>query len=532
MEKLLELIDNLLAYIMYGGEEELHKHKQLRKIWKDLRGKQLRYVDKKGRKLHTQLPARLLQLYRIVQTIQDLLPADSARSELLEDQQLLAYLINSRMPTSGNVDRSTFTYSRLRERIAPLENQAREWSTVEKELNSFLEQFNSEQFFGFNHSCFGLELLYSLISFDFESLLGQFTGSNGSQPMGLQPSFSMTPSEQVEKELLDLYFILAGLEVSPSLRTLAEEVLRYYRSDSESNIRVMRESLDQLELLLSNDLSEPVFRGLLQLIRQDPYYEPERMKSESDYLGEYAVALRERFNHNRERLQRELLHEQVAQKVQHMFGEDELLAPGGYNRRNDQLLADRNFSCFTHLHPLEIIKSYVHWKLKKGFLGSLKKIGEDGYFEDRNFRLHYEDAVKRAEGMIQDIDQFEQLIHGQGGLSVEDVLKMLERESLKAREAQTVQRFVEEANAQAKKLTEKATNILFALYKEVETVLTDFRSNNPKHVSNVRVIGGEKNSDIMTKIKDGHAELGELLDILRNYAVIYKEESKEQAGAE
>jgi hypothetical protein len=105
---------------------------------------------------------------------------------------------------------------------------------------------------------------------------------------------------------------------------------------------------------------------------------------------------------------------------------------------------------------------------------------------------------------------------------------MIERGGIKGREAQTIQRFVEEANAQAKKLVEKSTNIIYALYREVETVLADYKSNNPKHVSNIRVIGGERNSDMMQKIKSGRAELGELLDVLRKYAVIYKEEQREQ----
>jgi hypothetical protein len=528
MDKLLELIDNIIAYLLYGGEEELHTHKQLRKIWKELRNRQLRYVDKKGHKLLPAFASRVLQLYRQVQSLQELLSLGEQREELLEDERLLEYLITSRLDEASGVDRSTFTYDRLRERIAPLEEQEREWNKLEKELAQFLGQFNSERFFDFNRSCFGLEQLYALLKFNFTSLLGQFASSQGAQVSTLNPTFVATSADQVEQELLDLYFIIEGFEVSPSLRALTEDVLHYIRKGSDANVQVLRETMDQLELLLDNELSPPTLKGLIRLIRQDPYFEPASMKPSRNYLNEYAAKLRERYGYNRERLQRELLHEQVELKVEKIFGEQELLSLEGYNREQDQFLAEHNFPCFSHLHPLEIIKSYAQWKLKKGLLGALKKVAEDGYFEDRNFRIHYEDAVKRAERINEDIEQFEQFMHGRGGLSIEDVRGMIERGGIKGREAQTIQRFVEEANAQAKKLVEKSTNIIYALYREVETVLADYKSNNPKHVSNIRVIGGERNSDMMQKIKSGRAELGELLDVLRKYAVIYKEEQREQ----
>jgi hypothetical protein len=528
MEKLLELLDNFIAYILYGGEEELHKYKQLRKIWKDLKNRQLRYVDKRGNKVNALLPSRILHLYRLIQTLDDLFSLNKESEELLEDEKLLTFLITSRLDESAGADRSAFTYDRLRERVAPLEDQQQEWKKIEKELEQYLGQLDTERFFGFNDGCFGLEQLYSLLRYDYLSLLNQFSGSSGDLDSAMHPSFIPTSSDQVEQELLDLYFILADFEVSPALRTMTEDLLRYHRKNSDSNLKVLRETLDQMELFLENDLSEPIFRGLIQLVRQDPYYDPEYMKRGRNYLEEYAKGVRERFGHNRDRLRRELLQERVELKVEKIFGEQELLSAGGYNRETDQYLAEHNFPCFSHLHPLEILKSYVQWKLTKGFLGSLKKIAEDGYFEDRNFRLHYEDAVQRCAGIGQEIEQFEQFIHGRGGLSIEDVRKMVERGGLKNREAQSIQRFVEEANGNAKKLVEKATNSLFALYREVETVLVDFRSNNPKHVSNIRVIGGEKNSDMMEKVKASHAELGELLAVLRNYAVIYQEEKREQ----
>ena len=530
MEKLLEILDNLIAYLLYGGEEELHRHKQLRKIWKDLRDRQLRYIDKKGKRISNSFPSRILQLYRLLQTFDELLALDKSRDELLEDERLLSFLVDHRLDESSGIDRSTFTYDRMRERIAPLEEQDQEWKKIEKELEKLLGQFQSERFFGFNESCFGLEQFYALLRYDHASLLGQFTASSVQPSQEVPASFAPVSADQVEQELLDLYYIIGNFAFGPNVRAMVEDLLRYCRKDSESNIQVLRETMDQLELLLENELAPHTLKKLLQIIRQDPYFEPKFMKPERDYIGEYSTSLRERFGYNRDRLRRELLHERVEQKVEKIFGEQELLSPGGYNRENDQYLAERGFPCFSYLHPLEIIKSYAQWKLNKGFLGSVKKVNEDGYFEDRNFRIHLEDAVKRSEEITHDLEQFEQFIHGRGSLSIEDVQKMMERGKLKGREAQTVHRFVEEANGQAKKLVEKVTNILYALYREVETVLADFKSNSPKHVTNVRVIGGDRNAELMDKIKAGHAELGELLDVLSKYAVIYKEERKTQEG--
>ncbi len=397
------------------------------------------------------------------------------------------------------------------------------WKALDKSFAKFKEHFKEANFLGFNDGLSQLERFASLLDFDFESCLGQFDTSQTGIGISPDPSFSAVASDQIKKELLDLFYVIGKLEITGNLRTNVEYLLEYNRKNSDQNSKLLRENLDSLVLLMENELNAEILKSMLRIIDFDPYLEPKCMEGGQNYIRVFLAKLDERYMLSKERLQRNLLDEKLKLKIDKVFEGEALDSTGPYDEERENLLVEKGFPVFSYRQALRILKTYLNRRFTKGFYGSLKKVAQEGYFENREFKSRYLDTLQRVEGCQVAIEKFEKSLSGRNSVTMEDVLKILRKPSISDSEALTVKRFVKDANHRARQVVEENTRYLNELLNSVGSIMEDYRAKNPRFVGNLRTIAGERSDDVMRKIEEGNTALTHLVEIMKNYAVIRKE---------
>jgi hypothetical protein len=528
MDALLELIDTLIAYLLYGSKEELIKHKRLRTMRREMGFEQAKYVDKRGRRVNPRFASKLLQLYRVVESLNDLLSIKrEASEELLADERLRDFLVLRRLPEESREDHLRFGYAQMQEKSGELAgDEEKTWKALEKDFKSFKERFKEANFLGFNEGMRQVERFASLLDFDFESCLGQFDAAQVGIGISANPTFSAIAADQVKKELLDLYFVMGKLEISSQLRTNLEYLLEFNRKESEQNRKILRENLDALALIMETELTAGILKTMLCILDFDPYLEPKCMEGGQNYLRAFLTKLDERFALNKERLQRNLLDEKLKLKIDKVFEGEALASTSPYDQEREKLLVEKGFPVFSYRQALRILKTYFTRSFTKGFYGSLKKVAQEGYFENRDFKTRYLDTLQRVEGCGEAVEGFLKSLSGRNSITMEDVVKILRKTSISDSERLTVKRFVKEANHRARQVVEENTRYLNDLLNSVGSIMEDYRAKNPRFVSNLRVIAGERSDDVMRKIEEGSTVLLHLVEIMKNYAVIRKEKKE------
>ncbi|MFO7848529.1 MAG: hypothetical protein R6V67_01095 [Spirochaetia bacterium] len=157
MEKFLDFIDTLIAYILYGNEDKLIKYKSLRNMRKELGPENSKFIDKQGKKVSSYFPAKVLQLWRNIEILRDLIPIhQKEREEVLADEKLRDFLVLRRLPEDTRDEHLNFSYEVLSEEItASGEDTEEMWKRWDNEFSKFKENFNREHFFGFTPKIHG-----------------------------------------------------------------------------------------------------------------------------------------------------------------------------------------------------------------------------------------------------------------------------------------------------------------------------------------------------------------------------------------
>lgn len=532
MDKFLDLIDTLIAYILYGSNDDLIKHKSLRSMRRELGAENQKFICKRGKKVYPKFASKIFELYRLVETLRDLLPLHKEHREYyLDDERIRDFLILRRLPKESRKAHLEFSYDVLYEQYSNFEggNYNNFWIQMDKDFAEFKSKFKDEKYFGFDEGLNQLERFAELLRFDFVSFFRNFDSSFSQSGSGDAPNFSTVPSAQVQQDILDLYFILGNFEVSSSLRTDTEYLLEYYDRFSDSNVDLLQESLDNLELLMENDLNKKALHTVICHIEFDPYYEPKTMTGGRKFLGNFLRKWEEQYEQNKELLQQYILDEKLKQKIEKVFEEVSIIEPSPYDKEKEELFTGRGFHHFSQLQPLRLLKTYYTRIFTKGFFGSLKKIAQEGYFENREFKEYYSDLLERVEGYMEEVELFESSLGGKGTMTMEDALQIVRKDTIGENEASTIKRFIQDTNARARRVVEENAKILNKLHAAVGRITSDYRTKNPRFVSNLRVIAGEKSDNMMRKIEEGHSLLGDLVSILKNYVVI-QEASEEKSS--
>ncbi|MDZ7794992.1 MAG: DUF5312 family protein [Spirochaetia bacterium] len=508
MDKLLEFFETLLLYVIYPRTEDRDRRLELRRIWRELRYMKLDYIDQHGKKIGSSYASKQYSLYKLISTLRKTLQLPAQRQELLQESDLLEYLVLHQCDPQIRRGLNGFSYESLLDRITHASDREAAWKSVEREWAEIVRHISGLAQQKLNNDLFQMELLYGLMEFDFPSLFKLFDSSFGEgQPQQI-PRFSDVLAALLNQYLLDFYFITAHLRVTPNLRMLLINLFEYYNEEETSPLSAVRESIDYIELLFENELSESTHRSLIQLSQQDTDFEPEAASVSHNYVEEVQTKLRKRYESSRDLVKRELAEAQLKDSIGDLLSGHALVDLHGYTRENEEPFLDLGLNGFLYTLPLQVVKTYYLSIFSKGLLGSLRKIYEDGHYENREFQQGYGEALREFSAVASRIDHFETQLQQQSGASIEGMQKMARLSGSSLQNFEVIETFLNDVNRKAVKILVCTGKSAEELHRRIGAIIGDHRSANPKFISNIRVIGGDRNRDILIRVDQAYQELG------------------------
>jgi len=520
MDKLLEFFETLFLYIIYPRTEDRDRRLELRRIWRELRYMKLDYIDQHGKKVVSEYASKQYSLYKLISTLRKTLQLPAQRQELLQETNLLEYLVLQQCDPQVRRGLNGFSYESLLDRIKHASDRGAAWKSVEREWVEIVSHISDLAQHKLNNDFFQLELMYGLMEFDFVSLFKLFDSSFIENQTQQIPRFGDVSAILLDQYLLDFYFITAYLRVTPNLRMLLINLFEYYNEDESIPLSAVRESIDYIELLFENELSESTHHSLIQLSQQDPTYEPETASVSHNYVEEVQKKLIKRYENSRDLVKRELAEVELKDSIGDLLSGHDLVELQGYTRDNEELFLDLGLNGFLYTLPLQVVKTFYLSVFSKGLLGSLRKIYEDGNYENRDFQQGYDEALRQFSAVANRIDHFETQLQQQNGTSLEGMQKMARFGGSSLQNFEVIETFLNDVNRKAEKILDCTGKSAEELHRRIGAIIGDHRSANPKFISNIRVIGGDRNRDILMRVEQAYQGLGLLLKIMRSYTVI------------
>ena len=519
MGGLWEAIRRLIETVFSGGGKSGQQRTALREIHARLKGMKPPLLRPRTGTLQPGLAERLHGFSLAVRPLELVFRYSLAHEDPATRQRYRDLLLEARLPPEAR--RLSYTYNEMKRRLSGAADRALEAGRIHQELTRHLDVLDGETFRDFDATMHHTARLGSLCRFRFDRLLKLFDGRFDPARTDYRPAFHEIPAEAAMEQLLDLVFIVAGLQIGDqvvrNVHLLADRVFRDQGYDRED----LGRSLEEVRGLLVSDFNNELLTDLIRGVENDPTRKPRVDTTVEPALRQFKQRVAEEYERDRDRVEREGNLNAIQEDVKALFEGADLLTLTGYSDDESTLISHSGLEAYAHVFPMRILKSFNLGKFENQIKVVVKKLLLEGFFEDREFQESLSAAMFACDKVQEAMAEFENAF-GHGGRFASRVLHKLMDSHRQGKAAVTVQakKTIRETNQEARDMMEHASALYFELGIKIKQVLEDYKSHAPEKVSNVRVIGGDANSAFIGALLQAYNDLRRLVQVMRSFAVV------------
>ena len=519
MGTLRQAVQDLLFSIFSNNPEEADRRRALRKLHQDLSGINPAYIERGGEQV---LPGFATVVYNFTLALQPV--CQILRQTLDNDNPKLGdrfrdALVEGHLPEPLRDRRTSFSYDSMVERLASFASLDDEIRKLDRDFDAFTKQLATPALASFDAKFTQLEQLAALCRHNFVRLLALFDPAIKTITADTRANFQGVQASKAENELLDIYFLLSGLDMSQGVEVNMSLLLDRLGSAGsiESKDKVKR-AVTRLDRMLKRQLSPLALVNLIRASRKDPYFVPESDREMKVYLASYRDRVKRQYQRDRDRIIRERRENSVTREIKGLFNEAELLALRGYDEETARTLHEDGYSTFSHVRGLQVLKSFTALRFEQAMKERVNKLMVEGYFEDKSYLTSLSNLFYGCSGILESISGFEDSLVDGGRVSVAAIHRYREKPSKQT--AAALNKLVDQINGRANKLIEEGTNLFYNLTNMLLDVINDYKQQAPVHVTNIKVISGTGNREFIGALVQEYNESIKFIRVMKNFTVL------------
>jgi hypothetical protein len=530
MSEFLNLIRDLVSTLFTGNFRISRKRRELKKTVRELRQKNPEIYKPHTNEVLPVFGETLYSFSRQIRSLTRLFDKTILNDHPPTAERFRDHLANALLSEEEALARTHFQYAAMKTRLTEAASFEEALRDLNAEFDRWLALFKQPLFADWNREITQVERLAALSRYPFNKLLAFFDPGIVSGEAGYQPSFSPVLVQHLTQDLMDFHFSIAGLDAGP---TVSEHVVRLHQrlmkipdGDDEAKIRKIVSWLDGRA---KKYFSRLTLLCLIRLASDNPHLVLPEDRETTDYLGSYLGRLRTRFELDREKVVREHAENAVTFEVKQLFQGRELLDVTGYDEALSRELAAAGHDGFSHLPAARILKSFVMGFFEPSIKESVKQLLIEGFFESKVFRDRFVGSFHQTQSVMDDLTVFEQTLAEPGAAGTAAIRRALEKQQDGKAVSTSLSQLVETVNGNVARLIETATGAFARFHRTLAELLADAKEHAPAIMSNIRVIGGERNPERLRELSAGAEQLAAFLSIMRRFTVI--EAPRERPGA-
>lgn len=517
---LLSSLIDFFGSLFLSSKPEGHQRAEIRKIEQELKQNTPNIY-----KNRTAMP-NMAEAFRQLQVHSK--PLSSLLSETIcSDNKKIASYYNSLLIETGFSDqllekKMKLSYQNRKEELFNSESAQKVIDNQKRDLETLIKEMASGYFPQIERAIIALYQLYDVCNYNYMNMLHLFnpdyTGLSDEQV-----PFSSIPIENIEKFLLDFYFVTGNTSITASMgRALIALATRY--NDEVFSDRQAEELLSHLRKMsniLTKILSPANQVSLLRIIKTDPHYEPRLSVPQKKIMPAYIEQMKRQFTTDTERITSEIQDEQIAKEMAELFAGKELLPVSGYSQENNLVFQECGAGSFLWITPVQIIKSFITHYYNESAQNLLNDLVVEGFFNNQQYKSDFSSIVYACNESIDAMSAFETQFEKGGEFDINVMTGFISDSHQNPEFMKNLSSLINKANTIAKRYIQEQTTCFYQLYNRLIELIPDSHKSTPEHVSNLKVLfmsprNREKSDNLETAIPMWNT----FLEIMRNYAII------------
>jgi len=517
---MLEYLQDLFFLLFSRNPQEADKRRALRKLTDRLRQMQPPVYRRSGGLLLPAFGYNILQLSYLLAPLGELFQKTLYCEDARLAERFRQHLAIARLPEAMARRLPEFNLQAMRQRALASASPIKELDKLDQEFEQTLEAFSAPQFYSFDLDFMALDRLASLCRHDLGALFKLFEPGFNPAQKGRKPNFQPVPAKKALKELLDLYFILAGIHLSEGVEANLFALLdRLERERAGAARERVRTVMSRLGKLLERELSPELLATLIRVIQEDPDSSPRVVSEELACLQAIKTDLSAGFRKDQERLQREINENTIGGDLKTLFGGADPLEVPGYTEALSAQLGARGYDNFARVKPLAILKSFILAHFERSLRDPLKRLLVEGTFASKMVDLRFNNTFYACEGLGARLRQLEESLQS-GSLATDKLVKFLQMHDQGKPVAPLVAKTLETIEQEVRKLVEEGCAYFYNLNLLVSDLLEDAKQKAPALITNFKEIAGRPNKEFLAGLAASHLNLQLFIKIMRNFTEI------------
>jgi hypothetical protein len=454
------------------------------------------------------------QVNALLQPLRDLFDKTLSNPDRKIQDLSLGYMIESTLSGDLTDRRQALTYEAVRDRLSRSSDPKREAQLLAAEASALFADYKKQDAESIQQS---FEALYRLKALTGQNLVPMLTQFGHDAAKGSQ-HYHAVDGDNVLTDLLDLYYVVEGLDVGPGVEVLLGLLLeRVGPNKAAENRRKTGQLLNRLRDLTRGPCSARVTLSLIRLLKRDPEALPEVQKFPERVVLSYATGLAERFTRDRDRATREQSESSLEADIAALFPGTPLLPLTIYNDDTSEQFANAGLPGLSAVKPLQILRSFCFAVLKTGYLDAVKKVVLTGAFSEKEWGEKLGDWLYASDEVLAHIEAFDHGLEEDSKIGLPVFEKYL---SGKVPVSPVTRQLVDKLNRAASTVLEDEARVLSQLAARVQEILTDYKNPQPTFVLNIKGLGGKDQRTMLEGLVNGYNKTVQLLKILKHFIVV------------
>ncbi|MGN0729817.1 DUF5312 family protein [Treponema sp.] len=467
-------------------------------------------------------------LFKNTSPITDILAETLCSTDLETSRHFEEQLIFTGFDTEAREILESLDYENRKKGAMEAQSAIRYFESEHRQLEKVIKELNSPSFVKIEETLNKTRQLNDICRFSYITALRLFDqGFNTKEPY--VPEFQPVPVEILENSMLDLYFVISGMDITNSLYNAVLALLRLKSGGSvpEKTEKEIKENFKKIQYIVKHIFTKEILSCMIRIAKKNYEFVPEHAVYNGNSRQKYAEYLESRFRTDEARLKGELQDAAINSEIKQIFGSSLLAPVQGYSKDLDLQLRQSTPFSFIWITPLQLLKNFISIFYEDHVKPLLNDIVIEGFFNNPAYKTEFSSCVFTCNESLERIAAFESKFT-RGNEFDETNITSLIRDSHKDTSFESLLKgLVDKINRQAKDLIQIETTNIFQLYKKINDIIIESKKPSSEVITNLKVLMiSSRNRDNSDCMESQNGQWKVFLEIMKNYVIIGNLEKK------
>lgn len=461
-------------------------------------------------------------LFECTKPISDILSdtycsSDLNRSRHYEEQLLLTGFDEECMEVLNEL-----SYENRKKAAKEASSINRYFESDHRRIERIARQLNSPEFIKIDNVFARLNQLKDLCAFGYVSALKLFD-QNYTSLYAYEPAFQSVPVEMLEGSLMDLYYVVYGLDITNSLynAVLALATLSSGGSYSDEKAENLKGKFKKIQGILRHKLTPDILMWMIRAAKKNLEFVPEHSEYKAVSRQKYAKYLENRFRVDEERLKNEIQNEKIQSEIDAVFGNEPLEKVIGYNAEVDNQLKQSTPCSFQWLMPMTLLKNFVKRFYEPHVKPLLNDIIIEGYFNNNNYKSEFSQNVFACNEILNRITEYEAKFSRSHEFDEANITSLITDSHKDTAFETTLKALIDKINKFTKEFIQRETSNIFNLYKKMNDIVVESKQPSSDMITNLNILMfSSRNKENSECMETQYGQWKIFLEIMKNYVII------------